>query len=166
MPRDTSSDVLQGTLDLLVLKSLALGPMHGWGIAQRIQDHLPQRIRRRHRAPSIPPSMRLERRGWIAAEWGTTENNRRARYYRLTPAGQRQLRQETGELAQVRPRGRAGAPGDVSAMPLPSDLARRAPAGGPARSFAAAPWSGTSPTRSGSTSRWRPRPTSAWAGAR
>jgi PadR family transcriptional regulator PadR len=94
MPRDTSSDVLQGTLDLLVLKSLALGPMHGWGIAQRIQD-LSRSAFDVGQGSIYPALMRLERRGWIAAEWGTTENNRRARYYRLTPAGQRQLRQET-----------------------------------------------------------------------
>jgi PadR family transcriptional regulator, regulatory protein PadR len=94
MPRDTSSDVLQGTLDLLVLKSLALGPMHGWGIAQRIQE-LSRSAFDVGQGSIYPALMRLERRGWIAAEWGTTENNRRARYYRLTPPGQRQLRQET-----------------------------------------------------------------------
>jgi PadR family transcriptional regulator, regulatory protein PadR len=94
MPRDTSSDVLQGTLDLLVLKTLALGPMHGWGIAQRIQD-LSRSAFDVGQGSIYPALMRLERHGWIAAEWGTTENNRRARYYRLTPAGQRQLRQET-----------------------------------------------------------------------
>jgi len=94
MPRDTSSDVLQGTLDLLVLKSLALGPMHGWGIAQRIQD-LSRSAFDVGQGSIYPALMRLERRGWIAADWGTTENNRRARYYRLTPTGQRQLRQET-----------------------------------------------------------------------
>ena len=99
MPRDTSSDVLQGTLDLLVLKSLALGPMHGWGIAQRIQD-LSRSAFDVGQGSIYPALMRLERRGWIAAEWGTTENNRRARYYRLTPAGQRQLRQETESWRQ------------------------------------------------------------------
>lgn len=94
MPPDASSDVLQGTLDLLVLKSLALGPMHGWGIAQRIQD-LSRSAFDVGQGSIYPALMRLERHGWIAAEWGTTENNRRARYYRLTPGGQRQLRQET-----------------------------------------------------------------------
>jgi PadR family transcriptional regulator, regulatory protein PadR len=94
MPHDTPSDVLQGTLDLLVLKSLALGPMHGWGIAQRIQS-LSRNAFEVGQGSIYPALMRLERRGWITAEWGTTENNRRARYYRLTAAGQRQLRQET-----------------------------------------------------------------------
>ena len=94
MPRDTSTDVLQGTLDLLVLKALALGPMHGWGIAQRIQD-LSRNAFEVGQGSLYPALVRLERRGSVAAEWGTTENNRRARYYRLTPLGQRQLRQET-----------------------------------------------------------------------
>jgi PadR family transcriptional regulator, regulatory protein PadR len=94
LPRDTPSDVLQGTLDLLVLKSLALGPMHGWGIAQRIQD-LSRNAFDVGQGSIYPALMRLERRGWITAEWGTSENNRRARFYRLTVQGQRQLRQET-----------------------------------------------------------------------
>ena len=94
MPRDTPSDVLQGTLDLLVLKSLALGPMHGWGIAQRIQS-LSRSAFAVGQGSIYPALMRLERGGWITAEWGTSENNRRARYYRLTATGQRQLRQET-----------------------------------------------------------------------
>ena len=100
MPRDTSSDVLQGTLDLLVLKSLALGPMHGWGIAQRIQD-LSRSAFDVGQGSIYPALMRLERRGWIAAEWGTTENNRRARYYRLTPKGRRQLERESEQWTQL-----------------------------------------------------------------
>ena len=94
MARDTATDVLQGTLDLLVLKALALGPMHGWGVAQRIQD-LSRNAFEVGQGSLYPALVRLERRGTVAAEWGTTENNRRARYYRLTPLGQRQLRQET-----------------------------------------------------------------------
>jgi PadR family transcriptional regulator PadR len=94
MPRDHPADVLQGTLDLLVLKTLALEPMHGWGIAQRIQD-LSRNAFDVGQGSLYPALARLERRGWVAADWGTTENNRRARYYRLTPLGQRQLRQET-----------------------------------------------------------------------
>jgi PadR family transcriptional regulator, regulatory protein PadR len=94
MPRETSTDVLQGTLDLLVLKALALGPMHGWGIAQRIQD-LSRDAFEVGQGSLYPALVRLERRGSVAAEWAITENNRRARYYRLTPLGQRQLRQET-----------------------------------------------------------------------
>lgn len=94
MPRDTPSDVLQGTLDLLVLKTLALQPMHGWGIAQRIQD-LSRSALEVGQGSLYPALVRLERRGWITGEWGTTENNRRARYYRLTPLGERHLRHET-----------------------------------------------------------------------
>ena len=94
MPRDPSTDVLQGTLDLLVLKALALGPMHGWGIAQRIQD-LSRNAFEVGQGSLYPALVRLERRGSVAAEWAVTENNRRARYYRLTALGQRQLRQET-----------------------------------------------------------------------
>ena len=94
MPRDTPTDVLQGTLDLLVLKSLALGPMHGWGIAQRIQD-LSRNAFEVGQGSLYPALVRLERRGSVAADWAVTENNRRARYYRLTTLGQRQLRQET-----------------------------------------------------------------------
>jgi len=94
VPRQPSSDVLQGTLDLLVLKTLALEPMHGWGIAQRIQE-LSRSALEVGQGSLYPALMRLERRGWIAGEWGTTENNRRARYYRLTPLGERQLRRET-----------------------------------------------------------------------
>jgi PadR family transcriptional regulator PadR len=94
MSHHSPSDVLQGTLDLLVLKTLALGPMHGWGIAQRIQE-LSRSALEVGQGSIYPALMRLERRGWITAAWGTTENNRRARYYRLTAAGQRQLRQET-----------------------------------------------------------------------
>ncbi|HEY7481468.1 MAG TPA: PadR family transcriptional regulator [Gemmatimonadales bacterium] len=93
MSRDQSADVLQGTLDLLVLKTLALQPMHGWGIAQRIQQ-LSQSALEVGQGSLYPALMRLERRGWIAGEWGTTENNRRARYYRLTPLGERHLRRE------------------------------------------------------------------------
>jgi PadR family transcriptional regulator PadR len=94
MPRDPSSDVLQGTLDLLVLKTLALEPMHGWGIAHRIQD-LSQSALDVGQGSLYPALMRLERRGWVTGDWGTTENNRRAKYYRLTALGERQLRRET-----------------------------------------------------------------------
>jgi PadR family transcriptional regulator, regulatory protein PadR len=94
VPRTAPADVLQGTLDLLVLKTLALGPMHGWGLAQRIQD-LSRSALDVGQGSLYPALMRLERRGWIAAEWSITEHNRRARYYRLTPPGQRQLREET-----------------------------------------------------------------------
>ena len=94
MPRDTSSDVLQGTLDLLVLKTLALEPMHGWGIAQRLQN-LSRSALDVGQGSIYPALMRLQRRGWVAGEWGTTENNRRAKYYRLTALGERHLKRET-----------------------------------------------------------------------
>lgn len=94
MPRDPSTDVLQGTLDLLVLKTLALEPMHGWGIAQRIQE-LSRSTLDVGQGSLYPALMRLERRRWISGDWGVTENNRRARYYRLTPLGERHLRRET-----------------------------------------------------------------------
>jgi len=94
MPRDTPSDVLQGTLDLLVLKTLTLEPMHGWGISHRIQE-LSQSALDVGQGSLYPALMRLERRGWVTGDWGTTENNRRAKYYRLTALGERQLRRET-----------------------------------------------------------------------
>ena len=83
-------DLLQGTLDVLVLKTLAGGPMHGWGIAQRI-GLLSQEVLRVNQGSLYPALHRLERRGWIKARWGTSENNRRAKFYELTKAGRRQL---------------------------------------------------------------------------
>jgi len=94
MARAPSPEVLQGTLDLLVLKTVALEPMHGWGIAQRIQERSDQDLEV-GQGSLYPALMRLERRGWIAGSWGTSENNRRARYYRLTTLGARQLARET-----------------------------------------------------------------------
>ncbi len=94
MAKDTPADVLQGTLDLLVLKTLALEPMHGWGIAQRIQQ-MSRNALDVGQGSVYPALLRLENRGWVSNAWGTTENNRRARYYRLTALGQRQLHRET-----------------------------------------------------------------------
>ena len=93
MPRD-NVDLLQGTLDVLVLKTLATGAMHGWGIAQRIQQ-VSQEVLRVNQGSLYPALHRLESEGWIAAEWGASENNRKAKFYRLTRAGQRQLEAET-----------------------------------------------------------------------
>jgi PadR family transcriptional regulator PadR len=93
MSRDTSADVLQGTLDLLVLKTLALGPMHGWGIAQRIQQ-MSRDALDVGQGSVYPALLRLENRGLVDNDWGVTENNRRARYYRLTALGRRQLETE------------------------------------------------------------------------
>ncbi|MGH7477330.1 MAG: PadR family transcriptional regulator [Longimicrobiales bacterium] len=89
-----NADVLQGTLDLLILKTLTLEPMHGWGIAQRIQQ-VSRDVLQIGQGSLYPALHRLERQGWVAAEWGTSEHNRRAKYYRLTGAGRRQLQEET-----------------------------------------------------------------------
>ena len=98
MPRkrtdQTTVDLLQGTLDLLVLRTLLLGPRHGHGIA-RLIEQTSQDVLRIDHGSLYPALQRLERRGWVAAEWGTSENNRRARYYSLTRAGRKQLAAET-----------------------------------------------------------------------
>jgi PadR family transcriptional regulator PadR len=88
-----NADVLQGTLDMLILKSLSLGPMHGWGVSQRIQQ-ISRDALRVNQGSLYPAMHRLEQRDWIRAEWGTSENNRRAKFYRLTPQGKRQLESE------------------------------------------------------------------------
>ena len=89
------SEVLQGTLDLMVLKTLdALGPMHGYGIAQRIQQ-ISQDALYLNQGTLYPALLRLDQRGWIHSEWGVSENNRKARFYSLTKAGRKQLREET-----------------------------------------------------------------------
>jgi transcriptional regulator len=87
-------ELLQGTLDLLILRTLEPAPMHGWGISQRIQQ-VSEDVLRVNQGSLYPALYRLEREGWIAADWGASENNRRARYYRLTRAGRKQLEQET-----------------------------------------------------------------------
>jgi transcriptional regulator len=86
-------ELLQGTLDMLVLKALNLTPMHGWGITERIQQWSKQ-VLQVNQGSLYPALQRLERQGFIRAEWRTTENNRRARYYELTAAGRRQLAAE------------------------------------------------------------------------
>lgn len=90
----TKSDLLQGTLDMLVMKTLALGPMHGWGIAQRIQQ-TSEDVLCVNQGSLYPALYRLEQQGWITAEWGSSDNNRQAKYYRLTRAGRRQLVEQT-----------------------------------------------------------------------
>ncbi|HEU6452444.1 MAG TPA: PadR family transcriptional regulator [Gemmatimonadaceae bacterium] len=87
-------DVLQGTLDLLILKAVSLEAMHGWGIAQRIQQ-ISRDALQVNQGSLYPALHRLEDRGWITAKWGTSENNRKARFYRLTAAGRAQLATET-----------------------------------------------------------------------
>ena len=87
------TDLVQGTVDLLILKTIALEPLHGWAIAQRIKQ-LSQEILQVQQGSLYPALQRLEKQGWITADWGTSENNRRARFYRLTKAGQKRLAQE------------------------------------------------------------------------
>ena len=84
------TDLLQGTLDMLILKALSLGPMHGFGVGQRIMQ-LAEDLLRVEEGSLYPALYRLEERGWIKSEWGTSENNRRARFYKLTAAGRKQL---------------------------------------------------------------------------
>jgi len=90
------SELLQGTLELLILKTLSLEPMHGWGVAQRIQQ-MSRDIFQVNQGSLYPALQRMLGKGWISAEWRTTESNRRARYYLLTRDGQRQLAAERGE---------------------------------------------------------------------
>ena len=93
-------DLLQGTLDLLILKTIALGPMHGWGISQRIQQ-TSHDVLRVNQGSLYPALHRLEASGWIESEWGASENNRQAKFYRLTRAGQKQLREETAQWERM-----------------------------------------------------------------
>ena len=88
-----NADVLQGTLDMLILKALSLEPMHGWGISQRIQQ-ISRDVLQINQGSLYPALHRLERKAWIEADWGTSENNRRAKYYQLTSLGKRQLAEE------------------------------------------------------------------------
>jgi len=87
-------DLPQGTLDLLILKAIALEPQHGWAISDRIQQ-ISKDALKVQQGSLYPALHRLEDRGWISSFWGTSENNRRAQYYRLTPAGRKQLTQQT-----------------------------------------------------------------------
>ncbi|MBL8203174.1 MAG: PadR family transcriptional regulator [Blastocatellia bacterium] len=94
------SDLLQGTLDLLILKTLALEPMHGWGITQRIQQ-ISEGALQVNQGSLYPALVRLEQQGWIASEWGTSENNRQAKYYALTKTGRKQLKEESDNWKRV-----------------------------------------------------------------
>jgi PadR family transcriptional regulator, regulatory protein PadR len=96
----TQIELLQGTLDLLILKTLALEPMHGWGIAQRIQQ-ISQDVLQVGQGSLYPALHRLEQRGWIGSEWSTSDNNRRAKFYSLTRAGKNQLEKELGEWERL-----------------------------------------------------------------
>ena len=89
----SKSDLLQGTLDVLVLKTLSAGAMHGWGISQRIQQWS-EDVLEVNQGSLYPALHRLEEKGWITAEWGNSDNNRRARFYSITRAGKKQLAAE------------------------------------------------------------------------
>ena len=98
---DTRSEILQGTLDLMVLKTLeAMGTLHGYGIARRI-EHISDEVLRVNQGTIYASLVRLLQRKWISAAWGTSENNRKARYYRLTPAGRKQLSQQISRWDQL-----------------------------------------------------------------
>jgi transcriptional regulator len=88
------NELLQGTVDLLILKAVSLEPMHGWGISLRIQQ-VTRGVLEVNQGALYPALHRLEDRGWLDAEWGTSENNRRAKFYKLTTAGRKQLVAET-----------------------------------------------------------------------
>jgi PadR family transcriptional regulator PadR len=96
----TKSDLLQGTLDMLILKTLAVETMHGWGISQRIQQ-ISSGVLNVNQGSLYPALYRLEEQGWISAEWGSSENNRQAKYYKLTRTGRRQLDEETANWARL-----------------------------------------------------------------
>jgi len=92
MPK--SVDLIQGTLDMLILKAVSLGPQHGYGVLLRIQQISSQRLQIQQ-GSLYPALYRLEHQGWIASEWGESENKRKAKFYTLTPAGRRRLQEET-----------------------------------------------------------------------
>ena len=111
----SKTDVLQGTLDLMVLKTLdTMGPQHGYGIAQRLQQ-VSEDVLHLNQGTLYPALLRLEQRGWITSRWGTSENNRRARFYSLTRSGRKQLQRETDDwqrIAAIMARLLDGAPGE------------------------------------------------------
>src|ERR1022692_1216061 len=93
-------DLLQGTLDLLILRTLQTGPMHGWAVSERIQQ-ISQDVLRVNQGSLYPALHRLEHQGWIKAEWGVSELGRRARFYRLTASGRKQLELEADQWARL-----------------------------------------------------------------
>jgi len=100
MAKRPALDLLQGTLDLLILRTLQTEPLHGWAISERIEQ-LSQGVLRVNQGSLYPALHRLEHQGWIKADWGISELGRRARFYTLTPKGQRQLDLETDSWAQL-----------------------------------------------------------------
>ena len=100
MTKQPRLDLLQGTLDLLILRTLQGDPMHGWAISERIQQ-ISQNVLQVNQGSLYPALHRLEHQGWIKAEWGVSELGRRARFYRLTPAGRKQLELESENWARL-----------------------------------------------------------------
>ena len=94
------TDLVQGTLDLLILKTISPEPMHGWGIAQRIRQ-VSKELLQVNQGALYPALHRLEQSGWIRAKWGESDNNRRAKFYSLTPAGRKYLEQEHGNWKRL-----------------------------------------------------------------
>lgn len=97
---ETRTELLQGTLDMLILKTLTLGPMHGYDIVRRIQQ-VSDDVLQVEEGSLYPSLHRMEKRGWIEAEWGLSENNRRAKFYKLTRAGRRSLADEEGNWVRL-----------------------------------------------------------------
>jgi PadR family transcriptional regulator, regulatory protein PadR len=100
MTQSSRIDLLQGTLDLLILRTVQTGPQHGWAISERIQQ-ISQDVLQVNQGSLYPALHRLEHQGWIKAEWGVSELGRRARFYRLTASGRRQLQVETDEWGRM-----------------------------------------------------------------
>jgi transcriptional regulator len=100
MPKEDKTDLLQGTLDMLILKSLQLEPMHGFGISVRIRQ-ISDEVLQVEQGSLYPALYRLEEQGWIKAEWGVSDNNRKARFYSLTSAGRKQLEAETANWERL-----------------------------------------------------------------
>jgi transcriptional regulator len=100
MPPESRIDLLQGTLDLLILRTLQAGSMHGWAISDRIQQ-ISEEVLRVNQGSLYPALHRLEHQGWIKADWGISELGRRARFYRLTATGRKQLERETSEWTRL-----------------------------------------------------------------
>lgn len=98
--KHAKSDLLQGTLDLLILRTLASGAMHGWGISQRLQQ-ISQDVLQVNQGSLYPALYRLEQQGWIESSWGDSENNRRAKFYALTRPGRKQLAEETANWERI-----------------------------------------------------------------
>jgi transcriptional regulator len=94
------TDLVQGTLDLLILTTVAVGPMHGWAIAQRIKQ-LSSEVLQVQQGSLYPALHRLEQQGWISAEWGPSDNNRKAKYYSLTKTGRKQLEKESADWERL-----------------------------------------------------------------